>query len=226
MKRREFITLLGGAAVARPLAARGQQPVPVIGFLRSTAAAGSSHFVAAFRQGLKEVGFVEGQNVAIDHRWAEGHLDRLPMLAADLVSRQVAAIVTNNASTPAAKAATSTIPIVFVSGGDPVMLGFITNLSRPGGNVTGVTFLSSALVTKRLELLRQLVPKAAAIAVLMDPNTPDAESWRRDLQAAADAIGQQLIVVEAGSDRDIEAAFATFAPAGGWCAVCRYQRVL
>jgi ABC-type uncharacterized transport system substrate-binding protein len=215
MRRREFITILGGAAVAWPLAARAQQTLtPVVGFLRSTSPADSAHLVTAFREGLKEAGFVEGQNVAIECRWGEDHLDRLPALVADLIRLPVALIVGNTPSALAAKAATTTVPIVFVTGGDPVIDGFAASLNRPAGNTTGVSFLTSAVVTKRLELLRQLVPKAAAIAVLVNLNTPQAERERRDVEAAAHGIGQELIVVEADSDRDIEAAFATFAQRG------------
>jgi putative ABC transport system substrate-binding protein len=210
--RRAFITLVGSAA-AWPLAARAQQPaMPVIGFLRDTSLADATHLVAAFRQGLKEAGFVEGQNVAIEYR--SDQTDRMPLLVADLLRRPVAVIVGNTASALAAKAATTTVPIIFVTGGDPVKLGLVASLNRPGGNITGVSFLTSASGTKRLELLRQLVPKAATIAVLVIPNLPQAESERRDVQAAAHSIGQELIVVEAGSDRDIEAAFATFTQRG------------
>jgi ABC-type uncharacterized transport system substrate-binding protein len=214
MRRREFITLLGGAA-AWPLAARAQQR-PVIGFLRSTSLAEFAHLIAAFRQGLKEAGFIEGQNVAIEYRSAEGQVDRLPVLIADLLHQQVALIVGNTPSALAAKAANTTVPIVFVTGNDPVISGLVASLNRPGGNATGVSFLSSAVATKRLELLRQLVPKAAVIAMLVDRTfgTTDAERERRDVQAATQAIGQELIVVEAGSDRDIEAAFATFVQGG------------
>jgi putative ABC transport system substrate-binding protein len=214
--RRAFFGLIGGAtAAAWPLAAGAQHAaMPVIGFLRSTTLADAPDLVTAFRQGLKEAGFVEGQNVAIEYRWAEGRLDRLPALVADLVRQQVALIVGNTPSALAAKAAATTVPIVFVTGGDPVIDGFVASLSRPGGNMTGVSFLTAAVVTKRLELLRQLVSKAAAIAVLVNLNIPQAERELRDVQASAHGIGQELIVVEAGSDRDIEAAFATFAQRG------------
>jgi putative tryptophan/tyrosine transport system substrate-binding protein len=215
VKRREFITGLAGAAVAWPLAARAQQPaMPVIGFLRSTSLAGFAHLTAAFHQGLKEASFIEGQNVAIEYRSAEDQADRLPVLVADLLHQQVALIVGNTPSAIAAKAATTTVPIVFVTGQDPVADGLVVSLNRPGGNATGVTFLSSALVTKRLELLRQFVPTATTIAMLVSPNIPEAELERRDAQAAADAMGHELVAVEAGSDRDIEAAFATFAQRG------------
>jgi putative ABC transport system substrate-binding protein len=215
VKRREFMTLLGGAAAAWPLAAGAQQSaMPVIGFLRSTSPADATHLVVAFRQGLMETGYVEGQNVAIEYRWAEDHLDRLPVLVADLIRQHVALIVGNTPSALAAKAATTTVPIVFVTGGDPVIDGFAVGLNRPGGNTTGVSFLTSAVVTKRLELLRQLVPKAVAIGVLVNLNTPQAERERRDVGAAARAIGQELVIVEAHNDRDIQAAFATFAQHG------------
>jgi putative ABC transport system substrate-binding protein len=213
--RRKFLATLGGAAAAWPLAARAQQQtMPVIGFMRDTSLADAMHLVEAFRRGLKEAGSIEGQNVAIEYRSAEDQAVRLPVLVADLLHHQVAVIVGNTVSALAAKAATTTVPIVFVTGGDPVMQGFVASLNRPGGNTTGVSFLTSASGTKRLELLRQLVPKAATIAGLVVPNFPQAERERRDVQAAADAIGQELIVVEAGSDRDIEAAFATFTQRG------------
>jgi len=186
-----------------------------IGFLRDTSLADATHLVAAFRQGLKAAGFIEGQNVFIEYRSAEDQAHRLPALVDDLVRRQVALIVGNTPSSLAAKAATTTVPIVFVSGNDPVINGLVPNLNRPGGNTTGVSFLSSASVTKRLELLRQLAPKAAAIAMLVGSNlAPDTERELRDVQAAVHASGQELIVVEAASDRDIEGAFATFAQRG------------
>ena len=216
MKRRAFIRLLGGAA-AWPLAARAQQAtMPVIGFLRSASLADAGHLVAAFRQGLKEGSFVEGQNVAIEYRSAEDQFHRLPALVADLVRRQVTLIVGNTPSAFAAKAGTTTVPIVFVTGGDPVIDGLVDSLNRPGSNLTGVSFLTGASGTKRLELLRQLAPKAAALAVLMDPdpNVPQAQAELRDVQAAARTNGQQLIIVEVRSDPDIEAAFARFAQRG------------
>jgi putative ABC transport system substrate-binding protein len=212
--RRHFISALGGA-VAWPLAARAQQPaMPVIGFLRSTSAADSTHIVAAFRQGLKEAGFVEGQNVAIEFRWAENQLDRLPILVADLVHLPVAVIVANAPAAGVAKDTTTTVPIVFVTGADPVKDALVASLNRPGGNVTGVTFLAGQLGAKRLELLRQLVPKATTIGVLVNPSSPETEVERRDLSDAAQAIGQQLIILDASSDRDIETAFATFVHRG------------
>jgi len=215
MRRREFITLIGGAAAMWPLGARAQQPaMPVIGFLRSTSPTDATHLVTAFRDGLKETGFVEGQNVAIEYRYAEGRNDRLPALVADLIDRRVAVIVGNNPAAFAAKTATSTVPIVFAYGGDPVKDGLVASLNRPGGNVTGVVFIQGVLGAKRLELLRQIVPKATTIAVLVNPNNPEAVSERSDVQAAALAIGQQLLVLDVSSDRDIETAFATFVQRG------------
>jgi putative ABC transport system substrate-binding protein len=214
MRRREFITLLGSAA-AWPLAARAQQPeTPVIGFLRDTSLAPFAHLVTAFRAGLKEAGFIEGQNVMLELRSAEGHADRLPDIIAELVRRPVAVITGNLASALAAKAATTTIPIVFATGSDPVADGLVAGLNRPGGNVTGVVFFGSLLGPKRLDLLRQLVPKATTIAMLVNPNRSNTEAERRDVQTAAQAIGQQLVIRDVGSERDIETAFASFAERG------------
>ena len=214
LKRRDLVTLLGGAA-AWPLAARAQQPaLPVVGFLRSTGADGFEHLVAAFRQGLKESGFVEGRNVAIEYRYADNQIDRLAGLVADLIRRPVAVIVTNGSAAPAAQATTATVPIVFITGSDPVRDGLVASLNRPGGNVTGVVFITGELGAKRLELLRQVVPRTTTIAVLVNPNTPESEAERSDLQAAAQAIGQQLVVLDVGNERDIEPAFATLVQRG------------
>jgi putative tryptophan/tyrosine transport system substrate-binding protein len=219
MRRREFISLIGGAA-AWPVAARAQRPgVPVIGFLRSTSLADSTQFVTAFRQGLKEAGFVEGQNVAIELRFAEGRSDRLPGLVADLIHKSVAVIVANNPAAVVAKAATITVPIIFITGSDPVRDGLVASLSRPGGNITGVVFIVSDLGAKRLELLRQLVPNATTIGVLVNPNTPETEAERRDLLAASLRVGQQLSILDVGSDRDIENAFATLVQRGAGAAL-------
>ena len=217
MRRREFFTLLGSAAAPfawpTPL---GAQPaaMPVVGFLRSTSAADSMHRVTAFRQGLKEAGFVEGQNIAIEFRWAENQADRLPALVTELIRRPVAVIVGNTVAAIAAKAATTAVPIVFATGGDPVRDGLVASLNRPGGNVTGVVYFATVLGAKRLELLRQLVPKATTIAMLVNPNTPNTEGERSDVQAAAKAIGQQLLILDVSSDRDIETAIATFVQRG------------
>jgi putative ABC transport system substrate-binding protein len=215
MKRREFITLLGGAAVTWPLAARAQQAaVPLIGLVRSTSSADSVHIVAAFRQGLKQAGFVEGQDCAIEYRWADNQLDRLPALVADLLRQPVDVIVANTPAALAAKAATTTVPIVFASGRDPVRDGLVGSLSRPGGNITGVHFFFSELGAKRLDLLRQIAPTATTIAVLVNPNHGDTEAERADVLATGRAIGQQLFVLDVNSDRDIEAAFATVVQRG------------
>jgi putative tryptophan/tyrosine transport system substrate-binding protein len=214
MRRREFIAGLGIAA-AWPSAGRAQQPaIPVVGFLRSAPLADVPHLVTAFRQGLKDIGFVEGSNVAVEYRSAENHLDRLAALAAELIRQPVAVIVGNNISALAAKAATTTVPIVFADGGDPVRDGLVISLNRPGGNATGVVFFAGVLGAKRLDLLRQLVPKVTTIAMLVYPDTADTEAERRVVQAAALAIGQQLIVLDVSNDRDIENAFATFVHRG------------
>jgi putative ABC transport system substrate-binding protein len=214
IRRRDFITLLGGAAAAWPLAARAQQPaLPTVGFLRSAPLADVPHWVTAFRQGLKEAGFVEGQNVAIEYRSADNQPDRLPALVTDLIRQPVAIIVANTPAAIAAKAATTTVPIVFAGGGDPVREGLIASLNRPGGNVT-VSFFSGVLGAKRLDLLRQVIPRATIIAMLANPNIPVTEAERRDVQAAAQAIGRQLVIFDVGSERDIETAFATFVQQG------------
>jgi putative ABC transport system substrate-binding protein len=210
IRRRDFITLLGGAG-AWPLAARAQQPkTPVIGYLNGSSPDLSAPSLAAFRQGLKEAGYVEGENVAIEFRWAEDHNDRMPMLAADLVRRQVNVIATGGSPAAlAAKAATTTIPIVFQTGVDPVAMGLVANLNRPSGNLTGVTTLGSELGPKRLELLHDLVPTATNIALLVNPTNPDAETQSRGAQAAAGTLGLQLHVLRASAERDFDTVFAT-----------------
>ena len=219
MQRRKFITGLAGSAVAWPLAALAQQQaMPVIGFLRSTQAAGFAYIVDAFRHGLSDVGFVEGKNVAIEYRWADNQQDRLSELAADLVSRQLVAIV--GAGTPAAqaiKAATTTTPIVFVSGADPVSIGLVARLNRPGGNITGVVFTVVALAAKLLGILTELVPKASLIAVLRDPAGSDVEGETRDLEQAGRAIGRRILMVNTANEREFHPAFAKIvqARAGG-----------
>jgi putative ABC transport system substrate-binding protein len=229
MRRRDFITLLGGAAAGWPLAVHAQQPaLPVIGFLRSTSLADATNLVAAFRQGLKQAGFVEGQNVAIEFRSAEDQPDRLAALVADLLRRPVAVIVGNNNAALAAKAATTAIPIVFATGTDPVREGLVASLNRPGGNVTGLSFFAGVLGAKRLELLRQLVPKATTIGMLANPNDPGAEAERRDVQAAALAIGQQLIILGISGDREIPRhrnGLCDVRRARGWCAVRGWRRI-
>jgi putative ABC transport system substrate-binding protein len=209
MRRREFISLLGGAAAGWPLAARAQQAMPVIGFLDASNAADSVYRVSAFRDGLKEAGFIDGHNLAIEFRWAENKLDRLPALATDLVQRRVAVIVGQNTTARAARAATSTIPIVFVSGGDPIATGLVTNLNRPGGNITGVSFTGTPLQPKRLALLHELVPPPATIAWLRNPSNPGFEIEERDVDSAARELGRHLLNLDAESPREIDAAFAT-----------------
>ncbi len=211
--RREFTTLLGGATAARPLAARAQQPaMPVIGFLNTLAPNNmATNVMDEFLRGLQETGFVDGQNVRIEYRWAEGHYDRLPALAADLVHRKVAVIAATGGepSPQVAKAATETIPIVFMANGDPLAAGLVAGLNRPGGNVTGVTIFGTMAVGKRLELLRQLMPNAGIIAYLMNPNNPNREI--DSVQTAAQALGQQLLVLNASSDQELDTAFVTIA---------------
>jgi putative ABC transport system substrate-binding protein len=212
VKRRDFITLLGAAA-AWPLAARAQQTtLPVIGFLHAASPESTAHRVTAFRRGLNETGYFEGQNVVVEYRWAEGRYDRFPELAAELVRRQVSVIVTpgNPVAANAAKAATSAIPIVFAVGGDPVKLGLVASLARPGGNVTGVNFFVTEVAAKRLGLLHELVPTATRVAVLVNPaNPPTAESTARDVQGAADGIGIQIQILNASTIREIDAAYAS-----------------
>jgi putative tryptophan/tyrosine transport system substrate-binding protein len=212
VRRRELITLLGGAAAAWPLFARAQQPaLPVIGFLNGASPDGYAPMLAGFRQGLKETGYVEGRNVAIEYRWLEGQYDRAPSMAAELVRRQVAVIVANTPGNLAAKAATTTIPIVFSTGGDPVQMGLVASLSRPGGNVTGVTQMNQGVAPKRLELAHELVPTATTMALLVNRTSPNTEPQVRDLQAAARTLGLQLHVLHAGTDGDFDTVFATLA---------------
>jgi putative ABC transport system substrate-binding protein len=213
MKRREFITLVGGAVAAWPLAARSQQPV--IGFLNSETATGYASMAAAFRQGLSEMGFVEGRNVTIEYRWAEGHTDRLSALAADLLRRQVALIAAaGGPSAFAAKAATTTTPIVFSMAIDPVAGGLVASLSRPGGNVTGVANLGVELVQKQVEMLHEVVPTASTVAGLVNPTFPGSETEMKDLQAAARKLALELHVVRASTEQDFEAAFSTMVRLG------------
>ncbi len=215
MRRRNFIKAIAGSAAAWPLGTRAQQPImPLIGFLRSTSPSDSLPLVIAFRDGLKESGFVEGQNVAIEFRYAEDRNERLPALAAELIHNPVAVIVGNSLAAIAAVAATTKVPIVFVTGTDPVRDHLVASLNKPGGNVTGIVFFSSTLASKRLEFLRQLVPKATTIALLVRPNTPETEAERRDMMAAAKVSGQQLMTFDATSEREIESAFATAANRG------------
>ena len=214
MRRREFIALLGGAA-AWPLAARAQQPaMPVMGFLRSTAAADAAHLLSAVRQGLNESGFVEGQNVAIEYRWADNQYNRLAGLAADLIRRKPAVIVGNGFAIRAVMAASPAQPCVFVIGADPVRISLVASLNRPGGNVTGVVFTSTDLTAKRLGLLHELVPNVAVIAVLLDPAAPEFGLQMRHAEEAGRVIGRQILIVKATSEREFNAAFATIVQAG------------
>jgi putative tryptophan/tyrosine transport system substrate-binding protein len=215
MRRREFITLVGGTAVAWPLTARAQQPVmSVIGFLRSTPAKPFAHIVTAFRQGLSETGFIEGQNVVVEQRWADNQLDRLPALAADLVRRQAAVIVGNGPAVEVARSAAASMPTVFVIGGDPVAQGLVTSLNRPGGNLTGLTFFGNRLGAKRLEMLRELVPGTGVVAALVDPNFPEAVVESREVEEASRTIGQKIVRVNAGNEREFDAAYTSIVQAG------------
>ena len=211
MHRRRFFALLGAAITAARTLRAQQAAVPVVGWLCSGSPDAWAVYVAAFRQGLGDAGYVEGRNVLIEYRWAEDHNERLPILAADLVRRQVAVLTANTLAVPVAKAATSTIPIVFMTSADPVATGLVSSLNRPGGNLTGVTTLFMDLGPKRLELLHELVPTATAIALLVNPSLPNAEAQLRDLQEAAGTLGLQLRVLRASTERDIDTIFATLA---------------
>jgi putative ABC transport system substrate-binding protein len=216
MRRREFITLVSGASLGWPLAAHAQQPtMSVIGLLRSTSPEGTEHLLAAFRQGLKEMGYVEGQNLAVEYRWAGGHIDRLPALAAELVHREVAVIVANGVAVRSAIAATATIPIVFVVGVDPVRNGFVASLNRPGGNVTGTSIVTGPnLHAKRLEILHELVLKIITIAALLDPKVVDTEATAGEIEQAARALALQVLIVKTGSENEFDAAFLNMAQSG------------
>ena len=214
MRRREFITLFGGAAVAFPLAARAEQaPTPVIGFLRPTRAEDAGHLVAAVRQGLRESGY-QSDKVAIELRWADGQPERLPKLAAELVALQVTAIVGSVEAALALKAATTSIPIIFVTGADPVEAGLVSSISRPGGNITGVSFFDIPVTGKRLALLRELVPKADSIAILQDPSFSQYQTATHEIEAAARAMGQKIVTINARSEQEINAAFSTMVRSG------------
>jgi putative tryptophan/tyrosine transport system substrate-binding protein len=214
MRRRDFIKVIAGSAAAWPLAVRAQQPsMPVIGFLNTLSPESIPRWITAFHQGLKETGFVEGQNVAIEYRWAEGRYNRLPELAAELVRRQVAVIAATGGepSPQSAKAATQTIPIVFTANGDPVREGLVASLNRPGGNVTGITIFGSAAVTKRVQLIHELIPKAATIAYLINPNHPSGEIEMQAAQTSARSFGREMLVFKASNERELDAAFTTMA---------------
>ena len=213
MKRREFIALLGGAVVARPFGAWAQQPaIPVVGFLSSRAAAESAEHLDAYRQGLSQTGYTEGHNVTIEYRWADGRYDQLPRLAAELVARRVTAIaaVGGNVSGLAAKASTDAIPIVFIVGDDPVNLGLVSSLNRPGGNATGISVFTTELGAKRLEILRELLPNASTVGLLINSNYPGSAHEADEVQSAAKGIGQAIVASDATTEREIEQAFATF----------------
>jgi ABC-type uncharacterized transport system substrate-binding protein len=217
MKRREFIALLGSAAATWPLVAHAQQPaMPVIGFLHSASSDTFRQQLDAFRQGLRDGGYIEGQNVAIEYRWAEGRFDRLPAMAADLVGQKVAVIAAlgGNSSNLAAKAATNTIPVVFVSGSDPVKLGLVTSLSRPGGNITGISFFVADVVAKQLGLLRELVPRATTVALLLNPKSPEAQRQQPEAREAARELGLELRIHDAAAPSEIDQAFATMVQDG------------
>ena len=214
MRRREFITLVGGVATGWPLASRAQQQtMPLVGFLNAQTAAGYTHLAAAFKQGLNENGFVEGQNVTIEYRWADRHLDQLPELAAELVHLRPDVLVGTGGANTAAIAATKTIPVVVSFGGDPVKLGYVASLNHPGGNVTGVTIFSADLEAKRLELMNEILPRGATIGYLYDPNFDFAVAGRHNVETAARTVGREVRIVEATKDADLEKAFVTFAEA-------------
>jgi putative tryptophan/tyrosine transport system substrate-binding protein len=214
MRRREVIALLGSVAVGWPLAARAQQPaIPLIGFLSSRSLNDSRHLVDAFRTGLQAAGYIEGQNVTVEYRWAEGQYDRLPALAAELVRSRIAVLVTTGGepSVMAAKAATSSIPIVFTTGGDPVKMGLVVSLSRPGGNATGISLLTTAPEAKRLGILHELAPRASVVGVLIDPNYQQADDQAREIREAAKALDLKIEIAHAGKDQELESAFAALA---------------
>ena len=214
MRRREFIALVGGAAVALPRVLRAQQPIPAIVFFNSGSPSTQVKNLAAFRNGLKEAGLVEGQSVAIEFVWAESRFDGLETLAAEVIARRPSVIVSNTLAAIRAKSSTTTIPIVFTTGSDPVRDGLVTSLNRPGGNVTGVVFITGTVGGKRLEVFRQLVPKAGTIAMLVNPGTSETDTERADVQAAAQAMGQQICIVEIRNASEIETAVATAVAAG------------
>jgi putative tryptophan/tyrosine transport system substrate-binding protein len=212
MIRRAFITMLGGVAVAWPVVARAQQPaMPTIGFLSGASAWEYAYVVEAFRQGLKEIGYVERNNLAVEYRWADGHYERLPALVADLLSRHISVIAANAPAAVAAKAATTSVPIVFVTAADPVKIGLVESLNRPGGNLTGVSLLSVELAAKKLQMLHELVPNVRTVALLVNSSNRNAETQSRDLRGAAQALGLQLHILHANSERDFDVAFAVLA---------------